>query len=78
MSKLFIKREYKNAKEIDSDFFCEEDLGTENKKSETGDEFLGKHLSENKINAFLLVVIICIIIIFGRTFHLPIYAGYKY
>ncbi len=77
--KHFIKREYKNSQDIDESFFVEDDFGVEKEKLyNSEDKFLGKHLTEKKINILLIFVFLGMLILFGRTFQLQVVKGAYY
>jgi penicillin-binding protein 2 len=76
---LIIKREYRKSHEIDPDFFYDDGPvdggGAENL---TGDKFLGKYLSEKRINLFLVIIFIGICVLFVRTIQLQLVKGEYY
>jgi len=77
--KHLINRKYKNCQEIDESFFYEEDSNRETgKKYEGEDKFLGKHLTEKKINFIAVAVAFVLIILFSRVFWLQIAKGEYY
>lgn len=76
---LFITRKYKKAQEIDEDFFYEDNFEPEENKGYEGqDKFLGKHLSEKRINLLLILIFLSLLILFGRTFYLQVVKGEYY
>jgi penicillin-binding protein 2 len=77
MRSLFIKREYKKSHEIESDFFSESNC-LEAKIKEKGNEFLGKFLSEKKINILLFVFFFGLMILLLRSAYLQIISGSYY
>ncbi|HDQ23008.1 MAG TPA: penicillin-binding protein 2 [Candidatus Uhrbacteria bacterium] len=77
--KYLINRKYKNCQEIDESFFYEEDSNRETEKKYEGeDKFLGKHLTEKKINFIAAVIALVLIVLFGRAFGLQITKGEYY
>jgi len=75
--KLFISRKYKKAQDIDDDFFCDSNSLSEKIKA-TGKEFLGRYLSEKKINIFWYFIVIGIIILLTRSAQLQLIKGNYY
>lgn len=79
MTNLFIKRKYKKSQEIEEDFFYKEEFNAEPTDSyDSGDKFLGKHLSEKKINIFLILIFLGLSFLFIRTFQLQVVKGEHY
>ncbi|MBD3359910.1 MAG: penicillin-binding protein 2 [Candidatus Buchananbacteria bacterium] len=79
MKSLFIKRKYKKSQEIEEDFFYNDEFNTETADSyKNNDEFLGKHLSEKKINIFLILIFLGLSLLFVRTFQLQVVKGEHY
>jgi penicillin-binding protein 2 len=73
-----IKRTYKNAKEIDTDFFYGNDLKVSG-SPQTGEVgFLGKYLSDKKLNIVLIVIFLGLFFLLARSFHLQIIKGDYY
>ncbi len=78
MKLLQIKRNYKKAQEIDEDFFCEDNFNGTDTDCLDENKFLGKHLSEKKINVFLFLILAGLLILLGRSFYLQIVKGEYY
>lgn len=80
MNNAIIKRSYKNAKEIDTDFFYGEGPVNIDTLKETKKEigFIGKYLSDKKLNIVLIFIFLCFFILLGRTFYLQILKGDYY
>ncbi len=78
MRELFVSRNYKKSQEIESDSLS--DLMDSKKKSNFNFEgkFLGKYLSNKKINIFLALLILGLSILILRTFQLQIIKGSYY
>lgn len=81
MKRLFVKREYKKAQEVDEGFFYNDEFDNDyevNDNYQSEDKFLGKHLSEKKINLFLILIFLGLVILFVRTFQLQVVRGEYY
>ena len=74
---LFISRKYKKAQDIDDDFFCDSNSLSEKIKA-TGKEFLGRYLSEKKINIFWYLMAMGIVILLARSAQLQLMKGNYY
>jgi len=77
MKDLFITREYKKSQEIDDDFFGDNNFANE-KNSKLGNKFLGKFLSEKKINILGIFIVVCFLLLLGKAFYLQILKGQYY
>ncbi len=74
----FITRSYKNAKEIDTDFFYGNG-SIDNNTPKTGEVgFLGKYLSDKKLNIVLLLIFLGLFSLLARSVHLQIIKGAYY
>ena len=78
MKEIFIKRNYKKSQNIEEEFFYNGEYGSEINVQEGDDKFLGKHLSERRINILLVFVMFGLLIIFARVFQLQIVRGEYY
>jgi penicillin-binding protein 2 len=78
MKEQFVIRSYKKSQEIESDYLS--DLIDTKKKSNFTfqDKFLGKYLSNKKINIFLALIILSLVILGLRTVQLQIIKGSYY
>ncbi len=79
MKSLFIKRKHKKSQEIEEDFFYNDEFNTETSDNyKSDDKFLGKHLSEKKINIFLILIFLGLSSLFVRAFQLQVVKGEHY
>jgi len=76
MKEAFIKRKYKNSQEIDENFFYDNNHKTAPK--EDNSEFLGKHLSEKKIELFQALIFIGLFLLLSQAVYLQIFKGQYY
>src|SRR4030043_2105997 len=78
MTNLFINRKYRSSSDFDESFF----VADHNKQSADSNarnaEFLGKYLSEKKINYFILLIFFSLGLLFLRSFYLQVYKGGYY
>ncbi len=79
MSELIIKREYRASTEIDDFLFFDDNHGRENiGQTQTDVTFLGKYLSDKKINFFLLILGLGLGVLLIKSFYLQIIKGDYY
>lgn len=79
MKPLIVKREYKKSQEFDEGFFCEENYDSNSDSGyQLDDKFLGKYLSEKKINIFLVIIFAALAGLLLRTVQLQIVRGDYY
>jgi cell division protein FtsI/penicillin-binding protein 2 len=79
MKYLAINRNYKKAEDINGDFWMDSGSKPEGSIGQIGDnKFLGKYLSEKRINIFLAIIFVGILIIFSRIFYLQVVQGDYY
>jgi penicillin-binding protein 2 len=73
------KKKNKYAEEIDEDFFYGDDLRSRSENKSEGDgRFLGRYISDKKINILLFFLMLAILILFGRSIQLQIVQGSYY
>ena len=76
---LYIQRSYKKAQEIDGDFFNEYAAKNDNASDYApADKFLGKYLSNKKINIFFAFLIFGLLLLSLRVIQLQIVKGNYY
>ncbi|MDD5341497.1 MAG: penicillin-binding protein 2 [Patescibacteria group bacterium] len=81
MNSSIINRNYKNAKEIDEDFFYGNNLSTSESEPVLNTRkvgFLGKFLSNKKLNILLALIFVAMSILLFRAAYLQIYHGAYY
>lgn len=79
MSDLFVKRDYRTSVDIDDfSFFDGNQIGDKINSTDSDATFLGKYLSDKKINYFLLFMVLGLSLLLAKSLYLQVAKGDYY